>query len=228
MLGVLSIAILVASPLGLASAQSGSAQGASEYLQVSVSPPQYVTVAFASQANVSVVSVTGGVYVITESNANSTNSVKFEPMDYSVYQLVLSSVSAGANFAYVATQGGSSNAAVSNFSAYGGITLHLTVNSTNRGQGGAAPTPASGGGASVPFSQTALEVMGALAITAGVYLFVLAVRYRPVLSLGGLGLLALGGMEFLGVIPVLGLLAAYLASFASISLGWKIHTRRRK
>lgn len=218
----------MAFPSGFVSAQSAPAQTASEDLQVSIPAFQYVTVAFAASANVSVVSVSGGVYTITVSNANSTNSIRFTPMNYSIYHLVLNSASAGANFAYVSKQGAIYDTAVSNFSAYGGIIIHLTVNSTVQGQGGTPTTPASGGGASTPFNQMTLEVMGALAVTAGVYLLVLAVRYRPELSIGGLALITVGGMEFLGPLLVLGLLAAYLLSFATISLGWRIHTRRKR
>ena len=225
-LAAISVAILMASPFVNASPQAGYGQGASEALAVSVAPLQHVYVAFAPGSNVSVVSVTGGTYQLTESNANLTNNVQFEPMDYSVYQLVLSSLSSGANYASVSVQGASSDAEASNFSAYGEITLSLTVNSTSAAQPSVGASQPGTATTFLGFTQTGLEVLGAIAVVTGAYLFVLATRYRAELSLAGLVLLVVGGMEILGILLALEALAAYVAGFAAISIAWRVHVRR--
>lgn len=215
------------SPFAHASPPAGNGQGASEALTVDVSPPQYVNVAFALGSNISVASVTGGAYKLTESNANLTNSVQFEPMNYSVYRLTLSSASSGANFADVSVRGVSYDAAVSNFSAYGVITLDLTVNSTISPQPSAGGPSTGTGTAFLGFTRTGLEIIGFIAVATGLYLFILATRYRPELSLAGLVLVVLGGMEILGILLALEALGVYLAGFAAISLAWRVHLRRR-
>lgn len=227
LLAALSIAILVASPIAIASQQSGYPEGASETLAVSVAPLHYVSVSFALGSNVSLVSATGGVYRLTESNANLTNLVQFEPMNYSVYQLVLRSISSGANFACVSVQGVPSDTIVSNFSAYGGITLDLSVNSTSAAQASVAASPVGTGTTFLGLTPTGFEILGGVMVATSAYLFVLAARYRPELSLAGLVLLVLGGTEILGIILALEVLAVYMAGFAFISVAWRVHVRRK-
>lgn len=221
---VIAVATLSASPLVIGTSQQGSPQGADVSVQVTVAPRQYVVVAFPAGANVSVLPVTGGAYSITQADANSSDTIRFEPLNQTTYEVALVSAVDGANFASVSVQG----TPVSNFSAYGQITLHMTVHATNSGAPGAVSNPTTGAGVLSGFTQVDFEVMGALSAAAGVYFIVLAFRYRPKLSLVGLALLVVGGASILGALPALMVLGAYIAGFAALNVGWKIHLRRKR
>lgn len=224
---IIFVAILLGPPLAFGASQPGSAEGASESIQVNVAPLQYVRVTFAAGTNVSVLSVTGGAYSLTLSNVNHTNAVQIVPMDQSAYEVTLSSVATGASFASVSVQGSPQDTQVSNFSSYGNITVHLSIDATHTGERAVVSPQTGSAGTFISFTQIELEVIGSLAVAAGVYLLVLTFRYRPELSLIGLALVVLGGMEIVGALLALLALAAYLTGYVALGLGWKIHLRRR-
>lgn len=222
-----SVAIILASSAAAATTQQYNPQGAIESLQVNIPSLHYVKVTFAAGANVSVVSVSGGVYDLTVSSADQANTVQFEPMNSSLYHLVMASVSSGPNFAQVSVEGSPHDTLLANFSSYGDIALNLSVNSTGTPQTTTPVAPADSGPAPRFFTPVGIEVLGALAAATGVYLLVLGVRYRPEFSLAGLALLSVGGMAVLGILLALEMIAVYLAGFVAVSVAWKVRARRR-
>ncbi len=214
--------------------QSNAVQGqsqvqqTSEQIQVVTPPQQYVKVISPESANVSVVSVSGGLYQLALSNGLGTTELQFSPVNSTVYSLVLRIASNGSNYAYVEKQGSPFDTPLRNFSSYGSILLSLTINSSG-------PISVSSGNWDPLFGMTGLHIQapslnfdsGIIIVSAlGIFLIALGLLFHSRISYLGVFFLLFMGAVVLGLLVVLGIIVAYVASFALFNFLWRYVGRR--